>query len=180
MTPFAPSNVFVLCAGRCGSTTFAQAAKHLTNFTSGHETRAGLIGEDRVAYPARHVEVDNRLTWFLGRLYQRYGAAALYVHLRRDRMATARSFVRRYEDGIMAAYRRQILMGLPDDADPLAVCLDYVDTVTARIEHFLRDKPRLDVRLEHAQTDFALFWRAVGGEGDLGAALREWETCHNR
>ena len=174
-----PSRVFVLCSGRCGSMTFSRAAAHLTNWTAGHETRSGMIGEDRLDFGPRHVEVDNRLTWFLGRLHARFGNESLYVHLTRDRLATAESFRRRYDDGILAAYRHGILMGLPDEADPMAVCLDYVDTVTAGIGHFLADKPRMCVRLEQASVDFALFWRAIGGEGDLDAALAEWRIHHN-
>ena len=77
-------NVFVLCTGRCGSTTFSKAASHMTNITAGHETRCSLIGNLRLAYPPSHIEVDNRLSWFLGRLDCTYGKNACYVHLQRD------------------------------------------------------------------------------------------------
>jgi hypothetical protein len=56
-------NVFVLGRGRCGSTTFIRAYKHISNFTSGHETRARLLGEARLNYPDHHIEADNRLSW---------------------------------------------------------------------------------------------------------------------
>ena len=51
-------NVFVLCTGRCGSTSFERACRHATNWTSGHETRSHLLGADRLAYPDRHIEAD--------------------------------------------------------------------------------------------------------------------------
>lgn len=51
-------NVFVLCAGRCGSTTFIKAAQHICNFTSGHETLSGFIGDVRFNYPLNHIEAE--------------------------------------------------------------------------------------------------------------------------
>jgi hypothetical protein len=112
-------NVFVLNTGRCGSTTFAAACAHVTNFTVAHESRVGALGAARFDYPRRHIEVDNRLSWFLGRLEQRWGQEAFYVHLTRDVEATARSFSARYSRGIMLAYRTAILPRLPKDAEPV-------------------------------------------------------------
>lgn len=170
-------NVFVLCTGRCGSTTFARACAHMTNFSAGHETRTGLVGDGRLDYRHDHIEVDNRLSWFLGRLEQRY-ADAFFVHLTRDREATARSFLKRYGTGIVGAYAEHVLMGMRN-TDPLRVCLDYVDTVEANIAAFLRGKTSCHVRLRHASTDFALFWQAIGARGDLNAALGEWLVRYN-
>ena len=173
-------NVFILNAGRSGSLTFIQACRHITNYSCGHESRAGLLGEERFAYPPDHIEADNRLSWFLGRLDRSYGPDALYVHLRRDDEATARSFVRRISGGIIRAYRKTMLMGLADNSDALAVARDYCDTVNSNIELFLRDKPRkLDFSLENAQRDFRKFWETIRAEGDLEAALSEFEKKYN-
>ena len=60
------TRVFVLCTGRCGSTTFARAAAHATNFTAKHESRTYKLGAQRLAYPDNHIEVDNRLAWWRG------------------------------------------------------------------------------------------------------------------
>ena len=79
-----PRNVFVLCTGRCGSTTLVEACGHLSNWTSGHETRTHLLGPARLAYPDGHIEADNRLSWLLGRLDEAFGDRAAYVHLTRD------------------------------------------------------------------------------------------------
>ena len=38
------------------------------NFTAAHESRKSLVGGARLAYPDRHIEADNRLSWILGRL----------------------------------------------------------------------------------------------------------------
>ena len=84
-------NIFVLNTGRCGSTTFIKACQHIQNFTASHESRSVFTGNQRLAYPRNHIEADNRLSWFLGKLDQEYGDNAVYVHLLRDRAATARS-----------------------------------------------------------------------------------------
>ena len=124
--------------------------------------------------------MDNRLSWFLGRLDRAFGDDAFYVHLKRDDLETARSFLRRYDSGIVKAYRTGILMGTPRDEDPLHVCLDYCETVNANIEAFLKDKTKkINVALENAKEDFRSFWDLIRAEGDLAAALSEWDTFHN-
>ncbi|MDP6538176.1 MAG: hypothetical protein QF903_04675 [Planctomycetota bacterium] len=153
----------------------------MTNFTSAHESRTGFLGARRLAYPADHVEADNRLSWLLGRLDEAYGDEAFYVHLRRDADATAASFVKRYRKGIMRAYtRRGILHGLPRDADRLEVARDYCLTVGSNIEHFLRDKTHtLAMDIETPLEAFELLWDRIGAEGDFEAGARELGIRHN-
>ena len=174
-------NVFVLCAGRCGSVTFTRACEHATNFTAGHESRVKLLGEERLNFPANHIEADNRLAWLLGRLDARFGRDACYVHLRRDREQCARSHNRRWErGGMMHAYARALLRRRERRERHLDVCHDYLLTVEQNIELFLKDKPhRMEVQLEDLPETFPTFWRWIGAEGDLDAALRELETLHN-
>ena len=173
-------NVFVLNTGRCGSTTFIAACRHISNYSAGHETRSRLTAAQRLAYPDNHIEADNRLSWFLGRLDERFGDAAFYVHLTRDREQAAESFARRSHFGIMQAYRDGILLGGEAGATPYELALDYLDTVEANIELFLRDKSnKMAFRLEHARHDFSRFWDRLGAEGDLAAALTEWQYNYN-
>jgi hypothetical protein len=173
-------NVFILCTGRCGSVTFIKACRHISNYTCGHETRAAALGNTRVLYPADHIEADNRLSWFLGKLDRVYGDEACYVHLRRDDLETAQSFASRYERGIINAYARSVLIELPPQIQPLAVCLDYCDTINTNIRHFLKDKSRkMDFHLETASEDFLHFWDFIGAEGNLELALGEWSVKYN-
>lgn len=152
----------------------------MTSHTAGHETRISLIGDERLAYPADHIEADNRLTWLLGRLEDRYGGDAYYVHLTRDHTATAQSFVARYRRGIMLAYRNGIIHKPAEDVPPLDMALDYVRTVDRNIAAFLKDKPHvMEVRLEHAKDDFHAFWDWIGAEGDVDAAQAEWDVRHD-
>lgn len=173
-------NVFVLSTGRCGSTTFIEACRHITNFSSAHESRSRIAGPARMQYPVQHIEADNRLSWMLGRLDREYGDRAFYVHLRRDDRKTADSLLNRYHGGIMRAYAAGILMRKNARHNRLNVCLDYCDTVNSNIECFLKDKShQMTMRLESAKADFRLFWSRIGAEGNLDAALAQWDVRHN-
>jgi len=174
-------NVFVLCTGRCGSTTFAKACAHLNNYTASHESRCSLLGKERLDYPLNHIEVDNRLSWLLGRLDQSYGNNAFYVHLHRDKRAVVQSFTRRYEHGIIRAYRGDgIAMGLSSNIDPVLVCEDYYDTVESNIDLFLRDKTRkMHFNLESWREDFPIFYERVSARGDIAKCMTEFKVMHN-
>lgn len=183
-------NVFVLGTGRCGSTTFVKACSHIKNYSSGHETRAGEIGSKRLLYPEMHIEADNRLSWYLGRLDALYGKMPFYVHLYRDRDATAKSLASRTDPGsIMRAYASGIVINPPgqtwptnyagESVDPLSIAYDYIDTVTANIDLFLQDKVHLKFPMEEAKEWYPYFWHKINAEGNLSYALGEWDVKHN-
>lgn len=174
-------NIFVLSTGRCGSTTLAKACNHISNYSSSHESRSGCIGASRFLYPQNHIEVDNRLSWLLGRLDKVYGNDAYYVHLKRDDIKVAISFSKRYSGGIIKAYRGGgIIMGLPEDTNPISVALDYCQTVNENIEMFLKDKTsKMTFRLESYQEDFLRFWNEIDADGDYKSALAEFKINHN-
>ncbi|MES9971344.1 MAG: hypothetical protein ABW092_15025 [Candidatus Thiodiazotropha sp.] len=172
-------NIFILNAGRCGSTTFIQACKHIDNFSAAHESRSTLTGEQRLNYPDNHIEADNRLCWLLGRLESEYGNRAYYVHLTRDHQESVQSFVKRKEFGIMQAYREGILMG-GQQQSAADIASDYLDTVSQNISLFLKDKQhKMVFRLENANRDFAGFWHWIGARGELDEALLEWRMRYN-
>ena len=173
-------NVFILNVGRCGSTTFIKSCQHIDNYTSAHESRTMLVGQDRLSYPDNHIEADNRLSWFLGRLDRLYGNDAFYVHLLRDHDDTVNSFMNRTDFGIMKAYREGVY--LTDDQNDLqSYTADYVDTVNSNIEHFLKDKTHsMRFQLEHAQEHFKTFWEIIAAEGNKNLSLKEWDTRYNQ
>ena len=73
-----------------------------------------------------------------------------------------------------------MLMGLPNDSNATSVSLDYCDTVNSNIELFLKDKPnRMTFSLENAREDYRKFWEFIGAEGDLDAALSEFDLLYN-
>jgi hypothetical protein len=175
-------NVFVLCTGRCGSTTFAEACSHVENYSSSHESRIGKIA-GRTKYPENHIEVDNRLSWFLGRLEKQYGNEAFYVHLKRDRDETAESLRKgSYHHGVVEAYRKRLIWHPNKSLEkkPKEICRHFYDTVNLNIRQFLNTKKKkMDFQLKTAKEDFKKFWSRIGATGDLSASLKEWDRKYN-
>jgi len=160
--------------------SITQACRHIVNYTCAHESLGSALGRARFSYPARHIEADNRLGWFLGKLDAMYGDDAFYVHLRRDLNMVARSFTKRYGRGIIKAYREGILMDIPKEYEPIAIARDYCETVESNIQLFLRDKThKMEISLENIRSDFPLFWEQIKAEGDMEAALAEFDQHHN-
>ncbi|TWT56277.1 hypothetical protein [Allorhodopirellula solitaria] len=176
-------NIFILSTGRCGSTTFERACSHISNYTASHESRVSKLGEERLNYKDNHIESDNRLAWFLGRLDKTYGDDAFYVHLKRDAEATASSYAKRLgSENIIPAYARGIYMSLPADIEAwsLEISRDYVNTVTENIEFFLRNKhSAMTIDLDEVRSGFAVFWERIDAEGDRDLALAEFDELYN-
>lgn len=176
-------NVFVLSTGRCGSVTFAKSCKHIVNYTSGHETRVHVCGAGRIEYPKNHIESDNRLSWFLGRLDEKYGDDAFYVHLQREPGRIAHSYTKRagMRGLILEAYKNGIYLNCErEQYYPFAQ--DYVETVTKNITLFLRDKSKkmtfdIDGNID---SQFAVFWNMISAEGAFDGALAEFSVSHNK
>jgi len=158
--------------------TFARACRHITNYSSAHES--GCRNRYSLEYPENHIEVDNRLAWFLGRLHEKY-PEAFYVHLLRDEKTTARSYVVRGGQeatkilrGFMFAIKQGQHGDLPSEAR------EMVATINANIRHFLREKPHVTVDIEAAADLFPAFWKWIRAEGRLEAGLRELKKRYNR
>ena len=150
----------------------------MTNFGAGHETRSHKIGCDRLAYPHNHIEVDNRLMYFLGRLEARY-EASLYVHLKRDIEATARSFQKRLGQNrcIISAYDKTIIQNNKNESFDL--CVDYVCNANANIEAYLKGKKHIEFQLDSPNEGVENLWEFIGAEGDIGSAKEEFNTKWN-
>jgi len=167
--------------------TFAHACAHLTNYTSAHESLVDQIGDARFAYPENHIEADNRLTWHLGQLGDKYdGSAVLYVHLQRDPEKIAQSFLKRWEDiqfgsAILPAFANGIVMReKPWPVERrIEVCRFYVDTVISNTEAFIKSRPHMTVELEDGGVTFNHFLDRIGAVGDLDATRLAWNTVQN-
>lgn len=173
-------NVFILSTGRCGSTTFIKACQHITNYTAEHESRCTQLAGHRLDYAENHIESDNRLSWVLGRLDEKYGNDAFYVHLSRDKQQTIESFSKRHEFGIMKAYKEGILLGGDEAQGVTEIAADYIRTVESNIHCFLKDKTnKMTFSLQTAKIDFENFWNEIDATGDLQGALGEWDRVYN-
>jgi len=175
-------NIFVLCTGRCGSLTFSRACQSITNFTADHESLAMRLGDARLDYAKNHIEVDNRLSWYLGKLDQKYGDKAYYVHLQRDPEAVIESFMKRKGFGIMKAFEDGLIRRpSPDLADTRLLAQEIVELGTSNIQHFLQGKKnQMEFHLENAANDFPKFWDWIGAEGDLESGMECWTVRHNK
>lgn len=178
-------NVFILCTGRCGSTTIIKACNHITNYSNGHETLSRNVGTQRLAYPNNHIEADNRLSWFLGELESKYGDRPYYVHLIREKNATVNSFNKRWSGqvSIIKAFCEGLLMKpveeLSED-ERLEVCEYYYDTVNKNISNFLINKSKtLTIKLESIGKGFKALWNKIEAEGNLDKALDELNINYN-
>jgi hypothetical protein len=177
-------NVFVLGTGRTGTMTLTRACSHFSNYTAGHESRAHLVGDARLDYPAGHLEADNRLSWFLGSLGRRFDRrATLYVHLLRNEDDVVASYRRRAtnRNGIIPAFGHGIVMPRradePHDLDE--VCRMFVRTVNDNVRDFLRHRPSMELHLETLSDSFGELVDRIGAEGDLRQAYLELQTRHN-
>ena len=134
-----------------------------------------MIGDARLDYPSDHIEADNRLSWYLGRIHFKYGNDAFYVHLKRNLEATAKSYAKRRNVGIMKAFSSGLLRQktlAPEVDDSYLLARDICETVEANIRHFLLDKEnKMEMDLENLESDFTRFWYSIGAEGNLKAAI---------
>lgn len=172
-------NVFVLCTGRNGSVTFAKACGLLTNYTSGHETHWRVTGDARTNYPNNHIEVDNRLSFFLGALDQKYGDDAIYVHLRRDPNEVAESYNKRWHvlGGLMKNWTAGISGGINLD---LPAARFMIDTIEQNITHFLKDKTqKIVIQLDTLAQQMPEFLEMIGAKGDMDAVMATLVETHN-
>lgn len=172
--------VLVLCPGRSGSTTWARACGHATNWTSGHETRA-RNWRHRLDYPTGHIEVDHRLSWFLGTIARRIDHdSTLYVHLTRDPQRVAESWsVRRNRGGQQRTWESVVLYE-PRGMPPADAARLMVETVNDNIDLFLAGRPHvIRVAIEDPHGPFDDMWERIQAEGDLAAAHAELDVRHN-
>ena len=80
----------------------------------------------------------------------------------------------------MKAYKEGVLLFGEEYQSASEIALDYIDTIESNIELFLKDKKhKMDFKLECAKNDFETFWGRIGAEGDLNAAIKEWDTIYN-
>lgn len=176
----------MLCTGRSGSTSFIKACQHITNYSASHESLTDKFLNERFEFPDQHIEADNRLSWQLGQLDERYGKTAYYIHLKRDKKAVVQSYTNRFllPKSMIYAYANGIKKQPPETLSQTKkheVCLDYVEAVNSNIKLFLKDKPQqMTIDLVNVKTEFEKFWYNIKAKGNLELALKEFDKKHNK
>jgi len=178
-------NVFVLTTGRTGSTTFYKACRHISNYSVSHESRCMIIGDDRLQFSDFHIEVDNRLSFFLGTLDKLYGDDAIYIHLLRNEELVVNSYNKRWygRNSIMNTFAEAIHYFRVKNLSSKQkedLTRSYVKTTNDNIDLFLKDKSKvLVISLENILNDYKEFWKFIKAEGDLNKALSTFSKRYN-
>lgn len=169
--------VFVTGTGRCGSTTFAMACRHVSNYGSGHETVS-----PRLEYPDPWIEVSPHIRCAIPYLARRYPGAR-WVHLVREPEECIASLAALDGGAVVRAWQLMYRSLFPEDATPADVAWRYYWHVNDMIRTELAATVRADRRREVTLGDWATwwprFWDWVGAEGDYPASLRQWKTRYN-
>jgi hypothetical protein len=185
--------VFVLGTGRNGTKTFARACEHLTNYSVSHNTIREGAGFDHkmraLESKDNHIEVDDRFSWLLPVLERLHGADAYYVHLWRDTAKVVRSYTKprrlhlqgsllnTFYHGILGTPVEKRKVSVADAEKAGALC---VEVINKNIEHFLAGKPhQIFIDIDHPAEKFRRFLEEIGAEGDVDAAVAEFETIYD-
>ncbi len=174
----------MLTTGRAASKTFAHACQFIDGMTSAHESNCGQI-LSRLDYPDNHIEVDNRLVWFLGGLDKRYqDRDTYYVYLTRDNDKIVESYLSRWHlsVSIVRAFYHGVLMipKKPDIATARESCRLFVQTVDENICYFLANRSNWShVSVENLEQDFFKFLEKAGLSGNRQALSKAISNVHN-
>lgn len=164
--------VFVTGTGRCGTSTFYQAARHCSNFSAAHESHAGNVQDD--VYPDNHIEVSAHLVFAIPMLRDSYPDAK-WIILQREKRACTTSLVMECSPA-MIGYGRQ-RFGIRDEGQILEMVSGFYDDVH-RFCKLLLPEARF-VRLEQARAEWRNIWNWLGLQGNFEASLAEWDRAYN-
>lgn len=166
--------VFVAGTGRCGTATFHQASKYITNYTSGYESSARHVTPP--IYRDGVIEVDCHLGILLGHIIKTHPGSK-FVHLVRDRDACARSLAITSQvrlDGFMRGWLQRF------QCDPKTSAYMFYDLVNATIAKLIADQDHITFQMEKAREgEWERFWHFIGARGDYDKSLATWERKYN-
>lgn len=165
--------VFVVGTGRCGTSTFYQACRHIENYTAGHETAARTW--TIYPYPDKHIEVAGHLSMLMGRVIYAY-PGSFWVHLIRRKEACVRSLASQSQAPLDSFARHWFQVF---QLDPLKAAIGFYDCVNANIRTMLNGVEHMTIQTEWAKDKWSEFWERIGAEGDYDASVAEWDRKYN-
>jgi hypothetical protein len=166
--------VFVLGTGRNGTKTFARACEHLTNYSVSHNTIREGAGFDHkmraLESKDNHIEVDDRFLW-------RDPAKVVRSYTKPRRLHLQGSLLNTFYHGILGTPVEKRKVSVADAEKAGALC---VEVINKNIEHFLAGKPhQIFIDIDHPAEKFRRFLEEIGAEGDVDAAVAEFETIYD-
>ena len=170
-------NVFIISPGRTGTTTFSKSLKKIEGYTSSHESRVDMLGDERINYPLMHIECDNRLVFFLPSLTEKFCKNSVLVCLNRNPSDIALSYNKRWQKiNIMKAYSQGILMRRLNRNNQY-VCRDYVDYCYFNINWFSKFwNDFICIELESPVQGVELLLKTINKESYLDAIIKDLEV----
>lgn len=161
--------VFVVGTGRCGTTTFYQACKYISNYSCGHETQAFRSG--LMDYPDNWIESAAQTVFLMGELIEKYPTAK-WVHLVRDRDDCARSAA---NNSLRSLQMFTDLVIQTTRKTPLEMAYRHYDITNALIRQCL-PSGYMTINLETAENQWKNFWDWIGADGDYDSSQAIWKN----
>lgn len=168
--------IFVVGTGRCGTSTFYHACRHATNYTVGHESRAGRIND--YCYHDNYIEVSSHLAFAVPLLMER-NQGCRFVHIIRSKAACVASMAETRE--AIKAFAFGISEGNPrHGSEYLEWAAWLYDLINANITATVQTAWNAFLfHMDYADREWEECWRFMGCEGDFEASLAEWRWKYN-
>lgn len=168
--------VFVVCVGRCGSVSFREACRYAQNYTTGHESKCGLL-----EYPDQHIEVSAQVRSVIVHIARKYPDAK-WVHLRREPASCIPS-IARLDRGAFVEHYRLLFNTIMPSNQPIDVAYRYYwaenDKIEAQLQFAVPEGQRLTMHLETIRDGWRTFWAWIGAQGNYEASLMAWDVKRN-
>jgi len=162
--------VFGVGTGRCGTCTLYQACTHIENYTSGHETQAGIVSPHE--YSDNHIEISSQLVLEIPTLKEKY-PDAVFVHVIRDKDSCVESLLRNCWDA-MEAYASQWHQ-TNHPYDTVIAASKFYDQVNAMCMFF----SEIRIELESPLNGWQQLWSRLGAEGNYAESVIVWDKRYN-
>lgn len=174
-------HIFVLNTGRCGSKTFSKACKHIKNYTSAHESRINIV-RNKFHYSKYHIEIDNRLSWFLYFLDQYNSKKTFFVHLFRNEQDVINSFVQRKggHKSLLNNFIKGICYQKDTNQNRQIFAKRMIKTIKYNINNFLVDKNYMNIQIEKGVEQFPKFCKIINASVDIEKATNEFKKFYNQ
>lgn len=168
--------IFVTGTGRCGSVSFHEACKFITNYTTAHETESSTL-----EYPDNHIEVNPQFRKCIGRIQNKYPDSK-WVHLIRSEAYCVPSLASLDGGEIMRGYY-QLHKSIIQNDSPLVIASEFWkaenEIIACQLMCRVPHKQRRTIHLENINNTWNMFWDWIGAEGNFEESLNSWKTPHN-
>ena len=161
--------IFVVGTGRCGSSTFYQACKTITNYTCGHETFAGQV--HNFEYLDNHIEVAVQNVQALALLQNKY-PNNMIVQLIREPKGCIQSLFEQCPE-YLKAWSFQVYLTTEVTEKVAEAYYHCVNQHIAKIPNLVT------VRVDDLEWFWARFIQSIGAECDMEQAQKILSRKYN-